>query len=53
VDDSQSDQTGRSTGQYVSGWAGISPVERTAIAHYLFYAASPASWRGWLIDLYA
>jgi hypothetical protein len=53
VEDSQSDETGLSGTQYLSGWAGSSPVELTAIAHYLFYAASPASWRGWLVDLYA
>ena len=53
VEDSQSGETGPSGQEYVSGWAGSSPVELTAIAHYLFYAARPSSWRGWLIDLYA
>ena len=53
VEDSQSDETGRSAWQYVSGlaWSGL--VESTAIAHYLSYAASYASWSGRLIDLYA
>ncbi|MGC2258206.1 MAG: hypothetical protein WA594_07880 [Candidatus Sulfotelmatobacter sp.] len=52
-DDTQSDDTGRSGWQYVSGlaWSGL--VESTAIAHYLFSAANPASWSGRLIDLYA
>jgi hypothetical protein len=52
VDDSQSDETGRSGGEYVSGWAWSHPVGRTAIAHYLFYATDPASWSGQLINLY-
>jgi hypothetical protein len=53
VEDSPSDETGRSGWQYVSGlaWSGL--VASTAIAHYLSYAASPASWSGRLIDLYA
>lgn len=53
VEDSQSDETTASAWEYVSAWAGIHPVHRTAIAHYLSYAASPASWTGWLINLYA
>jgi len=53
VEDSESDETGRSSGEYVSGWAGSSPVERTVVAHYLSYAAAPANGRGRLIDLYA
>jgi hypothetical protein len=53
VDDSQSDETGRSGGEYVSGWPWSHPVERTAIAHYLFYATDPAGWSGQLINLYA
>ncbi len=52
VEDSQSDETGPS-GEYVSGWAWSGPVERTAIAHYLSYAADPIGWSGRLIDLYA
>jgi hypothetical protein len=52
VEDSQSDGTA-SAGEYVSGWAGSRPIERTAIAHYLFYAAAPAGWSGRLIDVYA
>jgi hypothetical protein len=52
VEDSQTDETGVSSGEYVSGWAWSSSVERTAIAHYLFYAAGPAGWRGRLINLY-
>jgi hypothetical protein len=51
VEDPQSDETGR--GEYVSGWAWASSFERTAIDHYLSYAAAPAVWRGWLINLYA
>jgi hypothetical protein len=53
VEDSQSDGTGGSAWEYVSGWAGSRSVESTAVAHYLFYAAGPASWSGRLIDLYA
>jgi len=53
LEDSQSDGTGRSGWQYLSGWAWSYSVERTAIAHYLFYAAGPARWSGRLIDLYA
>jgi hypothetical protein len=53
VEDSQSDGTGRSGWGYLSGWAWSHSVERTAIAHYLFYAAGPAVWSGRLIDLYA
>jgi hypothetical protein len=53
VEDSQSDETGRSGWEYVSGWAWSHSVERTAVAHYLSYAADPAGWSGWLIDLYA
>jgi len=52
VEDSQSDATA-SAGEYVSGWAGSRPVESTAIANYLFYAAAPAGWSGRLIDVYA
>ena len=39
VEDSQSDETGRSGWEYVSGWAWSRPVESTAVAHYLSYAA--------------
>ena len=53
VEDSQSDETGRSGWEYLSGWAWSHSVERTAVAHYLFYAASPAGWSGRLIDVYA
>jgi hypothetical protein len=53
VEDSQNDETGRPGGEYVSGGVWSHPVENTAIAHYLSYAASPAAWRGRLIDLYA
>jgi hypothetical protein len=53
VEDSQSDDTGTSRGEYVDGWAGSRPVESTATAHYLFYAAAPAGWNGRLIDVYA
>jgi hypothetical protein len=53
VEDSRNDETGRSGGEYVSGWAGSYSVGRTAIAHYLFYAADPAGWSGGLINMYA
>ncbi|MGB2602769.1 MAG: hypothetical protein WBC78_04200 [Candidatus Sulfotelmatobacter sp.] len=53
VEDSQSDETGRSGGEYVSGLAWSRPVERTAVAQYLSYAAGHADWSGRLIDLYA
>ncbi len=53
VEDSQSDETGRSDWEYVSGWAWSLPVESTAVAHYLSYAAGAASWNGRLINLYA
>jgi hypothetical protein len=53
VEDSQSDETAGSGGEYVSGWAWSRPVESTAIAHYLFYAAGPTGWSGPLINLYA
>jgi hypothetical protein len=53
VEDSQSDETGRSGGEYVSGWAWSRPVESTAVAHYLSYAAAPGAWSGRLIDVYA
>jgi hypothetical protein len=53
VDDSQSDATGIADGEYVSGWSGSYPAERTAVAHYLFYAATPANGNGQLINLYA
>jgi hypothetical protein len=53
VEDSQSGETGRSDWEYVSGWAWSRPLELTAIAHYLSYAAGPANGRGRLIDLYA
>jgi hypothetical protein len=53
VEDPPSNDTARSAWQHLSGWAWSHSVERTAIAHYLFYAASPAGWRGQLIDLYA
>ena len=53
VEDSQSDETGHSNWEYVSGWAWSPPVERAAVAHYLFYATGPDRWSGRLIDLYA
>lgn len=42
-----------SDGEYVSGWGWSRPVESTAIANYLFYAAARAGWSGQLIDVYA
>lgn len=53
VEDSQSDEAGHSAWEYVSGLAWSRSLESTAVAHYLSYAAIPAAWRGWLIDLYA
>jgi hypothetical protein len=55
VEDTPSDETTGSGGEYVSGWAWSRPVEKTAIAHYLFYfyASSPASRSGRFINLYA
>src|SRR5271170_6959741 len=53
VEDSQSDATAGSGWESLSGWAWSHSVGLTAIAHYLFYAASPASWSGQLIDVYA
>ncbi len=53
VEDSQSDETEHSGSEYVSGWAWSRPVESTAVAHYLSYAADPARRSGRLIDVYA
>jgi hypothetical protein len=53
VEDSQSDATGRSGAEYVSGPAWSHSVERTAVAHYRFYATASAVWGGHLISLYA
>ena len=53
VEESQSDAAGASAWEYVSGWTWSPPVERTAIAHYLSYAAGLAAWSGRLLDLYA
>lgn len=50
VEDSQSDET---SPEYVSGWAWSSPLENTAIAHYLSYATGSPAWIGRLINLYA
>jgi hypothetical protein len=52
VEESESDGT-VSASEYVSGWAWSRPVERTAIASYLFYSAALAGWSGRLINLYA
>jgi hypothetical protein len=51
--DEKSDDTETSRGEYVNGWAWSPPVETTAVAQYLFYAANPAGWNGQLINLYA
>lgn len=53
VEDSDSDETGVLGAEYVSAWTGSISVERTAIAHYLFYAAGLAGWSGRLINVYA
>ena len=52
VEDSHRDET-VSACEYLSGWASRRPVESTAIAEYLFYAAAPAGWSGRLLDVYA
>jgi hypothetical protein len=53
VEDSQSDEAGHSAVEYISGWAWSSPIERTVIAHYLFYAAGLTNGTGRLVNLYA
>jgi hypothetical protein len=53
VEDSQSDEAGRSAWEYLSGWAWSYSLERTAIGHYLSYAGGSAGWSGRVIDLYA
>jgi hypothetical protein len=53
VEDSPSDETNDSGGEYVSGWAWSRPVENTAIIHYLSYAAGTVRRSGRLLDLYA
>jgi hypothetical protein len=52
VEESQSDEAGRSGWEYVSGWTSSGPIARTAVAQYLAYAVGFASWSGRLIDLY-
>jgi hypothetical protein len=53
VEDPDLDETTNSYAEYVSVWAGSYSVERTAIAHYLFYAAGPTGWIWRLINVYA
>jgi hypothetical protein len=53
VEDFGSDEAGVLVGEYVSAWAGSNSVERTAIAHYLFYAAGRVGWSWRLINVYA
>jgi hypothetical protein len=53
VEDCQSDETGPSGQEYVSGLAWGRPVESKAVAQYLFYAGGPAGGSGRLLDLYA
>ncbi len=53
VEESQSDEAGSSAAEYLSGWAWSRPLESTAVAHYLFYAAGLTGWTARLIDLYA
>lgn len=53
VEDSQNNEAGPSAWEYVSGWAGSRPLEITAVAHCLSYAAGLTSWSGRLINLYA
>ncbi len=47
------DETGGSGWEYVSGWAWSGLAASAAVAHYLLYAASPVSWGGRLINVYA
>jgi hypothetical protein len=57
VEDSQGDgasgETRSSAWEYVSGSAWSPPVERTAAAHYLMYAARFTSGNGQLLNVYA
>jgi len=53
VENSQSDESESSAWEYVSGWAWSHLVGSSAAAIYLSYAASPTSWSGQLINLYA
>jgi|SRR5271157_1216417 len=52
VQDSPNDET-NSGGEYVSGRAWSRPVESTAIAQYLFYAAGLAGRSVRILDVYA
>lgn len=53
VEDSDIGETEVLSAEYVSGWTWNFPIESTAIAQYLFYAASLAAWSGRLINVYA
>jgi hypothetical protein len=53
LEDSESDEARRSAVEYVSGWAWGGSIGRSAIAHYLAYAAGLVGSRGRLVDLYA
>ena len=53
VENSQSDETATSGQEYVTGSPWSRPIESTAAAQYLFYAAAPTGWTGPLINLYA
>jgi hypothetical protein len=53
VEDFPSNEKERSAWEYVSGWVWSNLAGNTAIAHYLSNAASPGSWSGQLLDLYA
>jgi hypothetical protein len=53
VENSQSDETATSDQEYVNGSPWTRPIESTAAAQYLFYAAAPTGWTGRLINLYA
>jgi hypothetical protein len=56
INDPDVDENGPLHAEYVSAFSGSHSVRGSAVAHYLFYMASPAAWngwRGWLINLYA
>ena len=52
VEDTESEGTA-SIPEYVWGWSGSASVERSAIAQYLFYSATPAGRSGWFLNVYA
>jgi hypothetical protein len=53
LEEHQSEGTGGSDWEYVSGWAFSSQAQRTAVAQYLSSAMGSAGWNGRLVNLYA